>query len=174
MLRRYIGKMVNSSGNIQNEKQMSYNDGVSVMKTASGLIKQRKGQSEDEYLNEKLSFWSNGPVIQNHTYVTDYMKEYLNRETISSFTEIPKIERETVLHGLERLYFQRDYENCLDNVNKILEEIKSNNPNLNQEIDLKKNKNIKRVYNQLVLLSNRCISKLQDENIKSLESQKLY
>lgn len=161
------------SVNIQTGKQMVYNNGESVCKTASGLLKQRKGQSEESYLLEKKSFWFNGPIVQNHTYVTDYAERYITTHANdeSSLTDIPKIDREIIIHGLERLYFQRDYRHCLENVQKILNEIHSSNPNLDSELNLKKNKNIKRIVNQLETMSDRCMTKLQDENTQSLQSQ---
>lgn len=154
--------------NIQLPKQMVYNDGESVVKKSSGLIRVRKGQSEDEYLEQRNSFWQTGPVIQNHTFVTEYVEKLIEKKIDNNYviTEHDKIERETVLHGLERLYYQRQYDRCLKDVQKIKFNLKLDS---GLDLDAKKNKNLKRIVNELDILSKRCVDKLQQRNETKLK-----
>lgn len=156
------------NNNIQMPKQLDYNDGESVTKRASGLIRFRKGQSEEDYNFQKEQFWSTGPLVQNHTFVTEFVEKFIEN-TISedySITDRSKIERETIIHGLEKLYFQREYERCLKDVQLLKDNIDKFNPNL--DLNAKKNKNLKRIYNELNYISSMCIKKIHESNEKKL------
>lgn len=157
-----------ASKNIQLPKQMSYNNGESIMKKSSGLMKVRKGQSEEEYNVQKEEFWASGPVVQTASYVTDILTKYSEMEDKDKvpLSEADKILRERVIHGLERLYFQRDYTRCLNSVDDIISNLKLDGVDLNA----KKNKNLKRIVNELHFISNRCIDKIQTQNQKDLAS----
>lgn len=157
------GKM--KTENIQLPKQMDYNDGESVFKLPSGMTKKRKGQSEEEYLVQKDLFWNSGPVVQNHTFITDYVEKVsqkIKNDTTYSISEVPKIERENALHGLERLYFERDYDRCLEKATLMKQNIFSQNPDL--DLKAKKNKNLNRIVNELDSISNTCLKKIQSQN----------
>lgn len=166
---------VNVNVNIQMPMQMNYNNGESVVQRPGGLIKVRKGQSEEAYREQKLAFWACGPVVQNHTVLTEYVEKFIEEEIDNtceqhqSIVEIPKIQRETIIHGLERLYFERQYERCLKDLEKITQNIYENYPNLDEEIGLKKNKNLKRIINELKVMSKMCLAKLEAQNQKNME-----
>ncbi|KAG0683084.1 hypothetical protein C6P42_001858 [Pichia californica] len=158
------------SNNIQLPKQMVYNDGEAVVKKSSGLIKVRKGQSEDEFKKQKQSFWITGPIIQNHTYLTHYVENLFENEIEKndfSIINIPKSERENILHALERLYFQREYNQCLKDILKIKNNIEIQNPNV--DLNIKSNKNIKRVLNELDKMQEMCVNKLHIQNQSDLK-----
>jgi hypothetical protein len=151
-------------------KQMNYNDGESIVKKASGLIKVRKGQSEQEYNTQKENFWDSGPVVQNHTYTTEYVSNTIENQVQSqiSYTERSKIERENIMHGLERLYFERKYDRCLKDAQLIIDDIHKDNPNI--DLNLKQNKNLKRIVNELENISKMCINKINNENQLALSN----
>lgn len=160
--------------NIQMSKQMNYNDGESVYKRASGLIRLRKGQTEEEFQSQRNEFLTGGPLVQNHTFVTDYVEKVIQTElpcSDFSITEQPKYKREFILHGLERLYFQRDYEQCLEEINKIRNNINLMNPNL--DLNAKKNKNLKRILSELNQMADKCIEKIHLQNQLTLEKTAL-
>lgn len=156
--------------NIQMPKQMDYNDGESVVKRASGLIRHRKGQTEEEYVVQRNSFWNAGPLVQDNTYVSGYIEKVIenNPGDHLPLTEQTKIERETIMHGLERLYFERKYERCLKDVEIIKAKINQGNDKL--DLSLKKNKNLKRVLGELDTISDMCIKKLHTQNESNLKN----
>lgn len=157
--------------NIQLPKQMDYNDGESVFKLPSGITKKRKGQSEEEYTVQKNLFWNSGPVVQNHTFITDYVEKVLHKietDKTYSISEAPKIERENTLHGLERLYFERKYDRCLEKALLMKQNILSQNPDL--DLNAKKNKNLNRIVNELESISNMCLKKIQIQNESNLSN----
>lgn len=166
---------VNVNVNIQMPMQMNYNNGESIVQRPGGLIRVRKGQSEEAYREQKLAFWACGPVVQNHTVLTEYVEKFIEEEIDNtceqhqSIVEIPKIQRETIIHGLERLYFERQYERCLKDLEKITQNIYENYPNLDEEIGLKKNKSLKRIINELKVMSKMCLAKLEAQNQKNME-----
>lgn len=149
-MHRSLHKMTTTTKNIQMLKQSSYNDGQSIMKKASGLIKVRKGQSEEEYLKQQTQFWTSGPVIQssNHTL------NHLQKPTINS-----KRDREEILYGLQRLYYLKNYKDCLKNVNDLIRTLESGNMD----------KNVKRIHTELVSLRDLCVKKLGDDIVKCVE-----
>lgn len=159
------------SQNIQLPKQMDYNDGESIFKLPSGITKKRKGQSEEEYIDQRLLFWNTGPVVQSHTFITDYVErisEKMRNDQSYSISETNKLERENTLHGLERLYFEREYERCLEKASQMKENIFSRNADL--DLNSKKHKNLKRIVNELDSISRMCVKKLQIQNEKKLLS----
>lgn len=148
---------------------MDYNDGESIFKLPSGMTKMRKGQSEEEYLLQKDLFWNSGPVVQNHTYITDYVEKVsrtIKNDLSYSVSETSKIERENTLHGLERLYYERKYDRCLEKANQMKDNIFTQNIDL--DLSLKKNKNLKRIVNELDSISKMCLKKLQQQNETNL------
>lgn len=160
----------NPNTNIQLPKQMAYNNGESVVKKSSGLIRIRKGQSETEFNSQKEAFWITGPVVQNHTFLTQYVENLLNNEGDNNpdILQKSKNQRENMLHALERLYFQRNFEQCLDDIQKIKNNVNSNNPDLN--LNLKTNKNLKRILNELDNMEKMCIEKLNAQNESKLNN----
>lgn len=160
-----------SNLNIQMPQQMLYNNGESVVKKPSGLIRVRKGQSQEEYLAQRDAFWTTGPLVQSHTFVTQYVEDLFEHEidkTDFSITQQSKNDRETIMHGLERLYFQRQYEQCLKDIGKIKDNIKLHDPGL--DLHAKKNKNIKRILSELDNMSELCVQKLHLRNQEKLSS----
>lgn len=160
-----------SKVNIQMPQQMLYNNGESVVKKSSGLTRVRKGQSEEEYLSQRNAFWTTGPLVQNYTFVTQYVEDLFEHEIDStdfSVTEQSKHSRETIMHGLERLYFQRQYEQCLKDIRKIKDNIQLHDPDL--DLQAKKNRNIRRILSELDNMSEMCIQKLHLRNQERLSS----
>ncbi|GMG08995.1 unnamed protein product [[Candida] boidinii] len=71
---------------IEDEKQnvpqpTEYNTGEVIVKKGSGKAKVRKGQSEEAYFEQKLQFWSTGPLLNTENWLTDYFdKTYFGHE----------------------------------------------------------------------------------------------
>lgn len=148
--------------NIQLPKQMIYNNGESVMKKGSGLVRVRKGQTEEQYIEQRDDFWQVGPIIQTHTFVTEFIEKYIEKESgnFNISTENDKIKRENIVHGLEKLFYQREYSRCL----KDIELIKSSIDLTQVDLNSKKNKNLKRIINELNFIQSKCIEKIQLQN----------
>lgn len=140
-------------------KQVQYNDGAVAVKKGSGLLKTRKGQSEEEYQSQLAQFKEVGPLVQNDTFTTDSLTN-----PIINFEELSKIEKERIIHGLERLYYTRNYVSCLSKVDEIISSL-----NIPADgLEGKKNKVLKRIVTDLTFIQSQCINSIQKSNESNL------
>lgn len=70
--------------------------------------KQRKGQTADQYEAQRRAFAESGPLVNT----TDWLFR------IDGLDLAKKVHRMQVLHACERAYFLRDYEKCMQFVEK--------------------------------------------------------
>lgn len=140
--------------------QVQYNDGAVAVKKGSGLIKTRKGQSEEEYQLQLDQFKQvGGPLVQNEEFTTESLAT-----SITNFQELSKIEKERIIHGLERLYYTRNYTDCLTKVGEIISSI----PIPEGGLEGKKNKVLKRTITDLSFIQSQCIKSIQESNESKL------
>lgn len=70
------------------------------------VIKTRKGQSEEEYLQQKKQFFSTGPLLNTENWLGD-------EEDLKTLDNDKKTDRVRMLNACERAYYQRDYNKCM-------------------------------------------------------------
>lgn len=73
--------------------------------------RQRKPQSEEEYLAQKKQFQEEGPRINTSEWL-------YNEEVLSNLDNSKKTDRTHMLHACERAYYMRDYNKCLELIEK--------------------------------------------------------
>lgn len=141
-----------------NISKVTYNDGSVEVKKGSGLVKKRKGQTEEMYQDQLKDYRQNGALIQD----TNFTINSLNDTT--RFCERTKIEKERIMHGLEALYYQKNYQRCLADVTKVMDQIPKDEATINS----KANKVLKKTLEELTFIQQRCLDKLQKENTEKL------
>ncbi|EGW30716.1 uncharacterized protein SPAPADRAFT_62578 [Spathaspora passalidarum NRRL Y-27907] len=116
--------------------------------------KQRKPQTEEQYLHQ-VSLWNeSGPTINDDDWL------FTNLDQLDPSK---KIDRVKILHACERAYYQRDWEKCLELV-KIGEKIF--NVDLDEYHDYqlnqgkRKSANLERHVIDLYNIKQRCLSKM--------------
>ncbi|GMM31316.1 hypothetical protein DAMA08_040610 [Martiniozyma asiatica (nom. inval.)] len=165
---RNMSRRVTQQSNIPETKitQTSYNDGEVAVKKSSGLVKVRKGQTQEEYIAQRDEFLQKGPLIQKDNFTSNYCNTELSKPGIYVLTDKEKIEKERMIHGLERLYYLREYENCLERIEQIKKGIAIPEGGL----EGKKNKTLKRLVGELDSLLEKCLKRIQLENTTNLKN----
>lgn len=69
--------------------------------------KQRKGQTEEEYLEQKRQFEESGPQINSEDWL-------YGEERLSNLDNTKKLDRVHILHACEKAYFMQEYEKCIE------------------------------------------------------------
>ena len=69
--------------------------------------KVRKEQSEEDYLSQKLQFYSTGPTLNTEDWL-------YNPEELNQLDNSKKTDRVRMLNACEKSYYQKDYNKCLD------------------------------------------------------------
>lgn len=136
------------------------NFGEVAVKKSGGRLKERKGQSQETYREQRDMFWEYGPLIQNENMLVNYLKGTLGNGNDCNILSMPKIDREKLVHSLERLYFLREYKKCLNDL-KIVQ-ISMNIP-ADIDLNLKKNKGLKNLIQNFDNLRKACESKITTE-----------
>ncbi|ODQ80838.1 hypothetical protein BABINDRAFT_161042 [Babjeviella inositovora NRRL Y-12698] len=77
-----------------------------VFTRTSGNIKQRKGQTDEEYRAQRDQFWKSGPRLNTGDWFLEY--------PIQNFKNESKTDKTQLLHTAELCYFRRDYTKCLE------------------------------------------------------------
>lgn len=91
---------------LEGQDKTKLNDAQVLVKKGSGKIKVRKGQTEEAYLIQKKQFEESGPAINT--------ENWLEEIDISKTNPNVKSDRARLEHLLERLYYKRNYERCLE------------------------------------------------------------
>ncbi|ODV87071.1 hypothetical protein CANARDRAFT_21041 [[Candida] arabinofermentans NRRL YB-2248] len=151
-----------------------YSDGKVAVKKGSGLIKIRKGQPEEDYIEQRDQFWKTGPVLNTNDWLVDCLNDqilYTGTNAISLNDEsddqqrkqnglhtLDKIERDRVLKGLERLFYLRNYSECIKNCELLLEGL---NIDENTNLESKENKTLKTMFKELNVIRTSCMNKVE-------------
>lgn len=118
--------------------------------------KARKGQSEEEYLEQKTQFYQEGPRINTENWLYD-------ENILKNLDSNKKPDRAQMILACEKAYFQRDYEKCLELV-QLAESIFEVEP---QDVACDKpetkaaKKKIKHHVVELMHIKESCLKKLQ-------------
>lgn len=110
------------------------------------MSKQRKGQSDEEFIQQKLEY-NNGPPISS----TDWLVDAFDSDTLDTNL---KTDQTIMFHACERVYFMRDYDRCLGMIDKIEKVV----DNL-RDSDLGKYTKLKKQIIELDLLKEKCLIK---------------
>lgn len=124
------------------------NTGEVIVKKGSGKTKIRKGQTEEEYQQQKAEFHSTGPVINTKTWLEELDLSQINPDLKSDRAKLENL--------TERLYFKKDYVKCLETTNFALKLFESLN-----------SKKIQHEIEELEYLRNSCVKILQSESNKT-------
>lgn len=126
--------------------------------------KNRKEQSEEEFLQQKKDFFSTGPVVQTEDWLFDVAD-------LDHFDTNSKIDRTTFLHACEKAYYLRNYQKCLDLIrrgeglfglkNNDADHIKESFNNANRKA--KKSAVADRHIVELLHIKEKCLEKLHVE-----------
>mmetsp|Transcript_6911 Transcript_6911/g.8775 ORF Transcript_6911/g.8775 Transcript_6911/m.8775 type:complete len:168 (-) Transcript_6911:2-505(-) len=73
--------------------------------------KLRKEQSDDDYILQKLQFYSTGPTLNTDDWLYD-------PEGLDLLDNSKKTDRVKMLHACEKSYYQKDYNKCLEMIRK--------------------------------------------------------
>lgn len=68
--------------------------------------KQRKAQTEEEFLEQKAQYAASGPKINTDNWLFE-------QECLNALDNSKKIDRVHILHACEKAYYLRDYPKCL-------------------------------------------------------------
>lgn len=72
-------------------------------------MKQRKPQSHDEYTLQKNMFYAEGPMIDD-----------VKNIDIPTLDLTKKVDRNRLVYFVNKLYFDREYKQCMDVINTVL------------------------------------------------------
>ncbi len=151
---RYLSKMfanTNPSADVT-----GYNTGEVAVKRGSGTTKIRKGQTEEEFQEQKKQFWATGPSVSKTDILAELMSDLSlskNEGSALLLNKMEKIDREKVFYYLNRLYYDRQYDVCLQKID-YLEKNMNIPPDFN--LALKKNRSVAHVLRDLQDLRDRC------------------
>ncbi|KAK6201519.1 uncharacterized protein RJT21DRAFT_114137 [Scheffersomyces amazonensis] len=113
-------------------------------------VKQRKGQTDEEYRIQKAEFEETGPVINTQDWFID------NKSKLETISKDAKIDRKFILNAIELLYFRRRYDECLQFIEKYAESMYENDDissgNSNKKID--------KDFQQILHIKSKCTEKL--------------
>lgn len=71
------------------------------------VIKTRKGQTEEQYFQQKKQFFATGPLLNTEDWLA-------NEEDWKTLDNDKKTDRIRMINACERAYYQRDYRKCMD------------------------------------------------------------
>lgn len=128
--------------------------------------KNRKEQPEEDYLLQKLQFYENGPTLNTEEWLYD-------SEGLDQLDNASKTDRVKMLHACEKAYYQKDYQKCLDLINKgaSLFGVRLDNERDNEDIKnefkssgrkAKKSAKVDRHIVELLHIKERCLEKLNN------------
>lgn len=126
--------------------------------------KQRKGQSEEEFLSQKAQFVASGPRINTEGWLFD-------KTILNNLDNSQKLDRVHMLHICEKTYFNRDYELCLQYIKQAeklfgvdldspsdTEDLKQNFSSAGRKT--KKSSKVERHVVELIHIKESCLKKL--------------
>ncbi|GMG44887.1 unnamed protein product [Ambrosiozyma monospora] len=120
------------------------------IKASNDEFNTKSTKSDDE--NENSSSSTTSDIVRQDEPADIDSSEF-------AFDKIDKIEREKIFRGLERLYFERKYQQCSKLVDELMGSM--NLPKAEELATKKKFKNLKRTVDELNEIRNNCLKKLQ-------------
>ncbi|GMM32839.1 hypothetical protein DASC09_001640 [Saccharomycopsis crataegensis] len=111
-------------------------DGSVVITSANGKVKHRKGQSEEAFQEQLRDFWSAGPKINEHGWLTEsYNAEMIQyqqlrsqglsnldiRDKLTVFDVREKSRKNQLINTAENHYYHRKYANAMEVCDLIIE-----------------------------------------------------
>ncbi|KAH3668827.1 hypothetical protein OGAPHI_002582 [Ogataea philodendri] len=94
-----------------------YNTGEVSVRTSSGQVRVRKGQTDEEFAAESDRFRKEGPVISEFDTFTNAQFQDVNLCAIDNVTQ------SQITHRLERRYFLGSFQECLDETTRLLDKL---------------------------------------------------
>ncbi|VEU24333.1 DEKNAAC105651 [Brettanomyces naardenensis] len=134
-----------------------YNTGQVVVRKGSGTVKVRKGQTEEEFLEQKNRFLERGPVVSNAGSFSDLLKDISLDDRTVRLDKLDKIPREKIFQDLERLYYMREYTICQSKAKALGAQMDIPE---GTDLKVKKNRNLGRIVEFLHDLEERCERRL--------------
>ncbi|AOA62188.1 hypothetical protein PP7435_CHR2-1010 [Komagataella phaffii CBS 7435] len=104
------------------ESQLKSTDGSVLVKTSTGKIKVRKGQTEEAFLEQKQQFLETGPQINDYNWLIEDYDKRLEKFTQLApeerkgkhfFDPLNKVDTEKIIRCLNLLYYEKRYDECL-------------------------------------------------------------
>ena len=128
--------------------------------------KQRKAQSDEEFLEQKRQFLDAGPQINTDTWLFD-------EDRLHSLDSTKKLDRVHILHACEKAYFLRDYEKCLELIKVAggLFHIELDNETVNDDLKIdfqnagrktRKSTKVERHVVDLLHIKEACLKRMSD------------
>lgn len=128
--------------------------------------KQRKAQTEEEFLEQKAQYEASGPKINTENWLFD-------QEGLDALDNSKKIDRVHILHACEKAYYLRDYSHCLlliERGEKLFGvQLKDDETNSNLKADFassgrktKKSSKVERHVMELLHIKEACIRKMAE------------
>ncbi|CUM55712.1 unnamed protein product [Debaryomyces tyrocola] len=126
--------------------------------------KVRKEQSEEDYISQKLQFYSTGPTLNTEDWLYD-------PEGLNQLDNSKKTDRVRMLNACEKAYYQKQYRKCLDLIRRAesLFEVQLNNEEENEDIKsdfessgkkTRKSAKVDRHIVELLHIKERCLEKV--------------
>lgn len=128
--------------------------------------KVRKDQSEEDYLSQKLQFYSTGPTLNTEDWLYD-------PEGLNQLDNSKKTDRVRMLNACEKAYYQRDYTKCLSLIKRAesLFQVQLDNKKENEDIKsdfessgkkTRKSAKVDRHIVELLHIKERCLEKVNN------------
>lgn len=135
--------------------------------------KQRKGQTEEEFLAQKTQFITSGPRINKEDWLFD-------ENVLKNLDNAQKLDRVHMLHVCEKTYFNRDYNLCLQYIKQAeklfgvdldspsdTEDLKQNFSSAGRKT--KKSSKVERHVVELIHIKELCLKKLAQSKTTEAE-----
>ncbi|EEQ37658.1 hypothetical protein EJF18_20564 [Clavispora lusitaniae] len=131
--------------------------------------KQRKAQTEEEFLEQKAEYEATGPQIHTQEWLYDV-------SLLNSLDNSKKLDRVHILHACERAYYLKDYQKCLsliDRGEKLFGvQLDDDESNLDLKADFassgkktKKSSKVERHVIELLHIKEACVRKMASATI---------
>lgn len=131
--------------------------------------KQRKGQTEEEFLEQKKQYDLSGPKINTNEWLFE-------EEGLDALDNSKKIDRVHILHACEKAYYLRDYLKCLLLIERgeklfgVQLDDDESNSTLKEEFatsakKIKKSNKVERHVIELLHIKELCVAKLADQTL---------
>ncbi|OBA19375.1 hypothetical protein METBIDRAFT_47089 [Metschnikowia bicuspidata var. bicuspidata NRRL YB-4993] len=150
--------------------------GLEQLEVQEKKPKQRKAQSEEEYLEQKRQFAESGPQVNSDDWLFD-------EDLVSSLDNTKKFDRVHILHACEKAYFIKDYRKCLELIqlgerlfgvelddDSVNDGLKTDFQNAGRKT--RKSTKVERHVVELLHIKEACLKKSEDARLESNDSDK--
>lgn len=135
--------------------------------------KQRKSQTDEQFLQQKEQFAATGPCINKEGWL-------FNSKTLLVLDNLKKLDRVHMLHVCEKAYFDRDYHGCLEYIKQaeklfgVALDNESDNEDIKQAFSsagrkTKKSSKVERHVVELLHIKESCLKRMEAETRSSLK-----